>query len=345
MVNDRRKDPNRPDATDVFHAMPVRLIGERESREADAARLMNYCTPFFDDVLRGILPEDLILLTAPSGIGKTDLSLNIAIANAQKEHRIGYFALEARERELEQRVKYSWISNEAWRRNFDRKHELNFTDWLVHRCEDIVGELDEAADRWIEANLSTLFTFYRGVHFTQTNLTEQIAKHAKRFSLIVVDHLHYIDFEGDERSETQAVGDTMKALRDAQLAAGVPVILVAHLRKRDPRLKQLVPDLEDIHGTKHITNICTQAITIAPATTIEAPKWWLAPTFMAVLKDRRAGRPPFVAMTMFDKRTRRYEDSYALGRLIKGGTDWEQIKPAETPGWATCHRQMEMQLG
>jgi hypothetical protein len=91
--------------------------------------------------------------------------------------------------------------------------------------------------------------------------------------------------------------------------------------------------------------VCTQAITIMKASNVEAPKWWLAPTYIAALKDRRQGPSPFVALTMFDKRTRRYEDTYALGRLIKGGTDWEQLRPAESkPGWASGHKQMELNL-
>jgi hypothetical protein len=63
-----------------------------------------------------------------------------------------------------------------------------------------------------------------------------------------------------------------------------------------------------------------------------------------VLKDRRAGAPPLVALTMFDRRTRRYEDDYTLGRLTKGETEWEQLKPAERPGWAHSFKQLEMDV-
>jgi hypothetical protein len=167
--------------------------------------------------------------------------------------------------------------------------------------------------------------------------------------------LHYVDADEDKRNDTDELGETMKTIRDMVLITGTPVILVAHLRKKNEISKRLVPTLDDFHGSSNITKIATQVITINPATgapcrsegdlkTIESPKWYLAPTFISVLKDRRAGAPPFVAVQMFDKRTRRYADEYSLGWLKKGGTEWEPIKPSDRPGWATGHKQMELDV-
>lgn len=337
-------DKNRPDATDTFHTMPVRLIGERTERAEFSGKALNYHHPFLDDCLRAILPHDLVLLVAPSGLGKTELALAIAMENAKKEYRVGYFALEAEPRELERRTKFAWLSAEVYRRNHARKHELNYVDWLLHRCEDLIGpELDEQADRAMHALFGSLWTYYRGEKFTQQTIREQIEKWHHQFDLIVVDHLHYVDAD-DDANENRAMQETVKTIRDVSLRIGKPVLVVAHLRKREQRLKQLMPHLEDVLGSKHITNICTQVITLERATGIEASKWWLSPTFMSVLKDRRAGAPPFVALTHFDRRTRRYEANYTLGRVIKSGTEWDPLKPGDAPSWATCHRQLELEL-
>lgn len=274
----------------------------------------------------------------------TDMALSIATANALKEIRVGYFALEAEPRELERRAKFAWISAEAWRRNIDRRGELNYTDWLLHRCEDIVGSLDEEADRYFANSMNTLWTFYRGQRFGAAHLREQVLAQHKLLDMLVIDHLHYVDID-ESQEEHRAMGDLIKVIRDVALDIGKPIIAVAHLRKRDARTRQLVPTFEDIQGSSNITKVCTQIITLAPASgVVDAPKWWLAPTFMAVLKDRRAGAQPFVALTMFDRRTRRYADDYTLGRMVKGGTDWEQIKPADRPGWASSFRQLELDV-
>lgn len=338
-------DPKKFDLNS-FRPMPARIHAERDRRISQAARALSYHNSYLDDLLRAILPHDLILLGAPTGLGKTDLALAIAMNNAMNERRVAYFALEAEELELEMRTKFAWLSTQAWRRNIPRKGDLNYTDWYLGRCEDIVGpELDAEANQHFLAKLGGLRTFYRDLHFDKTNLRHAIEAIHSHVDLIVIDHLHYVDAE-DGTDENRAASDTVKTIRDIALVIGKPILLVAHLRKKDPRAKQLVPTIDDFHGTSNITKICTQAITIAPAGMLDLPevKWYQAPTFVSVLKDRRAGAPPFVALTYFDKRTRRYDDHYTLGRMTKGGTEWEQIKAGDRPGWAIGHKQMEMEV-
>lgn len=328
----------------AFSTMPSRIVGERERRAVLAAHELAYNNRYLDDRVRAILPHDLVLLGAPTGMGKTDLALAIAMASAMAGRPVAYFALEAEPDELERRTKYAWLSSEAFRRKIPGAHELNYTDWLLGRCEHVIGEIDREADEWFLQKLGTLWTYYRGAHFDAAALCKEFVEIHRLVDLVVIDHLHYVDTD-DDANEATALHETMKAIRDVSLRVGKPVLLVAHLRKRDPRLRQLVPSVDDFHGSSNITKIATQVITIAPATTIESPKWYLAPTFMSVLKDRRSGGDGLVAMTYFDRRTRNYSDEYTLGRLTKGGTEWEQLKPADRPGWARGHRQLELELG
>lgn len=332
-----------PENDEAFSTMPSRVRGELARRQYRAARAINYHNTFIDDVLRAILPHDLILIGAESGLGKTDLALSIAVANAMKERHVAYFALEAEPDELEVRMKYSWLSREAHRRRLPERDELNFTDWILCRCEHIVGALNDECDHWFLNHLGGLWTFYRGNKFDQDDLRRRILEIHKSVDLIIIDHLHYVDMD-DSDSETRAIGETMKAIRDVSLRVGKPAILVAHLRKRDERLKKIVPGKDDFHGSSNIVKICTQAITMAPAHKVKPPKWWLAPTYIRIVKDRRAGAPPYVALQMFDRRTRIYEEDYQLGRLIKGDTDWEPVPPGDQPSWARCARQLELEF-
>lgn len=331
------------DHTDFF-TMPTRVAGERKLREAAAARSLSYEIGFLDDCIRAILPHDLVLLGAPTGMGKTDLALAIAMSNAQVEGRqVAYFALEAEPLELERRTKFSWLSRKAYELNLPGKGSLNFTDWLLGKCNEVIDDhLDRQADNWMLSKLGGLRTFYRGQHFDANDLKNAIEVVHKTVDLIVIDHLHYVDAAEDE-DESRALGETVKTIRDITLRIGKPILLVAHLRKRDPRARQIVPTIDDFHGSSNITKICTQVITIERAN-IEATKWWLSPTFMSVIKDRRAGATGLVALTQFDRRTRTYDEGYTLGRLIKGGTEWEQLNAGDRPGWANGHRQQELPL-
>lgn len=322
--------------TTDFSSMPSRLHGELDERTSMAARAIAYHVAFLDDYLRGILPHDLILIGAPTGIGKTDLALSIAASNARRGKHVHYLALEAEPAELERRTKYAMLARLAHARNVYAAG-MNYSDWLLGRCEEICAPLNDEVDREIKQTLSTLFTFYRGAKFDAQDMAERIVKIHRQTDLIVIDHLHYVD-SGDDENENRALGDTVKTIRDISLRIGKPIIVVAHLRKRDMRLKQLIASLDDFHGSSNITKICTQAITIERAHDVEAPKWYYAPTYMAVLKDRRAGAPGLVACVNFDRRLKSYANAYTLGRVT--GSKWEPLKAMAAPSWARHHVAM-----
>lgn len=315
---------------DGFESMPSRLVGEVGDRLERASRKMRYFVAFLDDYLRGILPNDLVLLGAPSGMGKTDLALNIAASNADAGRYVHYFGLEAEPRELERRTKYSLLVRMLYEAKHPQRERMNYADWLLGELEDVCGDFNRAADQRVLERLGRLQTYYRGARFTAADLQKSILAVYKHTALIVVDHLHYID--SDEDDEHRALGETVKTIRDVSLRIGVPILLVAHLRKRDTRSQQLVATLDDFHGSSNITKIATQVIAIERAKGIDSDRWWKSPTFMSVVKDRRLGRCDLVALVDFDTRVKGYAGKYALGRLR--GAEWEQIPIGDRPTWA-----------
>lgn len=323
-----------------FDTFPNRIWGEREDRIKLAARSLKYHNGFLDDILRGMLPHDLVLLGAPTGMGKTDLAIAIAASNAMTGRRVAYFALEAEPRELERRTKYRLMSGMLHAERNPRASDFNYADWIRGECEEFCGHINDDADNEIIEKLSTLHTYYRGEKFDQHTLREEVSKASIWADLIIIDHLHYIDTDSSE-SETRGLSEIVKTVRDLSLRIGRPVLLVAHLRKRDSREKQIVASLDDFHGSSNITKICTQAIAIERARCVEQTKWYLSPTFMTVLKDRRAGATGLIALTNFDLRSRSYRDAYTLGRSQKGGAEWEAIRPHDRPNWAKHHKDIE----
>lgn len=315
---------------DEFAPMPARLVDERLERIEQGQRKLSYYVGFLDDCLRGMLEHDLVLLGAPTGVGKTELALSIAASNAMNHRRVHYFGLEAEPRELERRTKYALISRELFRTKHLDRERMNYVDWRMGKLEDLCTQFNSWADDRVLEMLGGMQTYYRGAKFTAADLKAGIEAIHTRTNLIVVDHLHYVD--NDDENEARALGDTVKTIRDVSLRIGVPILLVAHLRKRDPRAKQLIASLDDFHGSSNVTKIATQVIAIEPAHCVESDKWYLAPTFMSVLKCRRAGRCPLTAVCMFDKRTNGYAHGYRLGRI--GAGEWEEIPLQDIPRWA-----------
>lgn len=343
-IAQKLRDPRGAKHPRGFVSMADRVVGERADRLTAAAAGLRYHNAYLDDRLRMILPHDLVVITARTGKGKTDLATAIAMANAVDAGReVGYFALEAEPRELERRRKYAWLVVEAYRRQLPGCQELDFVDWMVGRCEHIVGGLEDEAQAWFASRARTIRTFYKGerrfdVHAMVSNIMEL----ARRVDLICLDHIHYVDGSGED--ENRSLTEIVTALRNTALAQGKPVLAVAHIRKRVGPERTLLPDSEELHGSSNLSKIITQVIAIGPAPFIEPPAPHLRPTLMAVTKCRRSGEDNLAAVCWFDAHKKRYRRDYTLGRLIKGGTEWEPLRPGDVPRWAREHKQLEMAI-
>ena len=323
-----------------FDTFPNRIWGELDDRIKLASRSLKFHNTFLDELLRGMLPHDLVLLGAPTGMGKTDLSLAIAASNAMEGKRVAYFALEAEPRELERRTKYRLLNALLYTEKNPNAGDFNYADWIRGECESYCGHLNEEVDNKIIDQLATLHTYYRGEKFDQHTLHDEVSKASVWADLIVIDHLHYIDTDSED-SETRGLADIVKTVRDLSLRIGRPVLLVAHLRKRSGIDKRIIASVDDFHGSSNITKICTQAIAIERAHSVTPAKWFMSPTFMTVLKDRRMGTTGLVALTHFDLRSRNYRNEYTLGRLTKGCTEWEPIPTLDKPRWAKHHQDIQ----
>src|SRR5690606_36783680 len=92
-----------------------------------------------------------------------------------------------------------------------------------------------------------LFTFYKSGDFTVSELQHRVEEIYHESDLIIIDHVHYFDWAED--NDNRALKEIIKAIRDIALQKAVPVILVAHLRKRDRNNKDLVPGMEEFQGS------------------------------------------------------------------------------------------------
>jgi len=330
-VSEAPKDPFAFSFGVDFESSASRVKGEATGREGLAGKLLGFYVTFLDDLLRGILPNDLILLGAETGAGKTEIALAIARANAIHGRRVCYFALEAEPLELERRTKYAVLAEMAARDNVPGVDALSYVDWYLGRCEGIVGKYNERADTLFKVQMSGLRTYYRGSKFDHDDIRRLFLAIQDSTDLIILDHIHYVDIE--DENENRGFKKTIKMIRDVALGMGKPVILIAHLRKRDMRAKQIVPDSEMFHGSSDIIKICTRIVMLAPARTMPSSPS-IAYTYIHVPKDRMSGATGLVALCRFDRRFKKYLPSYTLGRPSFAGDAFEPLPPNETPRWA-----------
>lgn len=308
---------------------------EKEKRIANSKTHSQIGVSYFDHALGGIYANDVLLIGAKSGVGKTELATLIALENAKAGQRVIYFALEAEEQEIIRRIQFKYISKYFFDniKNFDSKIKLRYQDWYYNKLHGKIREAEKYAVNEITKLEGKLKTIYR----TSSNYTaDDFRKHFFALQddadMFIVDHVHY--FDSDEPNENKALKETMKRIRDCALLGNKPIALVAHMRKSDSKQKLLIPELDDFHGSSDLAKIATKAIAIAPAFDIK-PIGTQYPTYMKVLKNRvGSDSERYTALGYFDISSNTYDKEYSVG-MIKGSTFEELERP---PMWADKKR-------
>lgn len=307
-----------------------RVKTERASRLNRRERILSFGVPFLDESLGGIFPNDLILIGAKTGFGKSQLAVLVALANARQGRRVVYFALEAEDCEIEQRIKFQMIA-ERFYADPARPHiYLNYLDWYCGRLDEYLKKYEDAIDSAPDI-YPTLKVYYRSGGFSASEFERVFFAVKDEVDLVITDHLHYFDFDDD--NENRAIKEIMKKMRDCALITGVPNILIAHVRKSDRRAKQLLPDIDDFHGSSDIGKIVTKALTISP--NYEGKSKTQRQTYVSILKCRVDGsRAHHVAALAFNLNKHAYEREYYLGKLSSDGTEFIPYDFASMPEWA-----------
>ena len=312
-----------------FKSFPDRLLESDARREKLKRTLLTYGIEYLDKALLGITYHDLVLVGAPTGSGKTNFIANLALANVRKGKRVHLMALEAHEGEVEDRLFYSAIAQEFYRDPERPKNiHLRYVDW----CQ---GNLDHLLDKYKKSVLMELGrlekfkTFYRGDSFDVEALKQNAFAIAHETDLIIVDHVHYFDYRDD--NENRALKEIVKSVREINQIIEKPIILVAHLRKKPNKNSPLVADNDEFMGSSDLTKIATTIISLGRGEMLSKGR---SETFLRISKSRVAGEVIFyVAKLLFNLKTNTYDKAFKLGKLVKMGTQFEEIKPEDAPGW------------
>ncbi len=328
--------PIRPPTRGGFKSTAERIVAERERRLELGKNVLTLGVKFLDDALGGIFPNDLIILGAKTGRGKTALATSIALKNAYRGKRVHYFALEAEEDEIERRMKFSLLGHivrDHCRKTLDYTslNALNYLDWYTGKCDSFTRNFEAVVDGQIASRYSTLKTFYRSSDFYAEHFESLVKQIHGDTDLIVLDHLHYVD--SDDANENSGYKRIVKKIRDTALEAGKPVLVIAHLRKSSTRSAEPVPGIEDFHGTSDVPKIATKAIIIAPAPMPEGGDPNFCSTYLAPVKCRADGsRTRYVGKCMFDVRLNQYADEFELGQVE--GVEYQPVEEQYKPRWA-----------
>lgn len=301
--------------------------------ESAQKNLTQFGNPFLDDALTGIMQNDLCLIGARSGIGKTQLAMSIAAYNASAcKKNVVFIALEAEKNEIEMRLRYSIEASLFFKdQNRDRTVIISYRKWRLGFLVDAFKKYkSEAVSIFIE-RYATLHTVYRDQYYGVKEF-ERSLDEAKEFGdLFLVDHLHFMDLMG-QTNEHQEVSSIMRKIRELNLFYSKPFIVIAHLRKH---IEGILPGLEDFMGSSDIGKIATVCIMLAKDPQGYDAKNQMQKTIISIPKARTGGLGNLVGMLDYSIQHQGYVPRYTLARTVKGNEKVEALKDIEIPEWAT----------
>ncbi len=318
-----------------FRTVGERARSEHAERMRDAGKDISFAVRLLDRALGAIMPRDDVLIGADSGVGKTDLATLIGMTAAMSKKRVHYYALEPEPLEIERRIKFKFLSRLV---HAATGRWLHFQEWWQGRENAIAEPFEDKAAAMVAEHFPRLHTFYRHLRegqFTPEDFDRIARAITEETDLHILDHVHYFD-DGDNANRSQKA--LAQNIRSMAVGTGRPVVQMAHLRKNTSggrKGARLMPEMADFEGSSHLFKAVKRAIILAPAFDQKSndPLKW--PTYFAIVKNTYdSSRTRFVGLVDFNQRTNSYDEEYRLGRLVNGGTKWEEIPPAQYPYWA-----------
>ncbi len=310
-----------------------RSFEEAAQRRNGREGLLHFGIKFLDDAMIGIMKNDLILIGAGSGGGKTQTCVNIALANVEAGRRVHYIALEAEYQEIERRIKYQLFAKHFFADPERPKGiYINFQNWMIgDYIESCTYAEAMAAQEFLE-RFPNLFTFYKSDQdFTVESMISTITYASSETDLIILDHVHYMDFDSD--NENRAIKHIAKTARTLALEMGKPIILVGHLRKGNTQTRSFAPGLEEFHGSSDLYKIATKVVTIGPGGATNDGK---IQTYFRIVKNRFEGSVTrYIGRVYYNTKLGRYEKEYELGDAYQSAEkSFSGLAPDHYPPWS-----------
>lgn len=170
-------------------------------------QIQGLSTGFFDvdEMTKGFVPGELMVLSGHTSHGKTQLATNIAYRVAATDKPVLFVTMEMTKVEMTQR-------------------------------------LLSIADDKITETLPIYFQSRTDLAYTDIGRLVERAKE-KGVELVVIDHLHY--FSRSIENSTAEISKIVKEFKQAAIENNMPIILISHVRKMDTKKRPSLQDIRD----------------------------------------------------------------------------------------------------
>lgn len=309
---------------------------ERTDRYLLAAKVTPFGVSYLDDALISLLPNELLVVGAKTGRGKTELATAMAYNMAARGKNVVFFALEADRLEIHRRIRYRKLT-QLYYKHYGKDHAFKmprYREWILQGYSSEWHAFEKELDNQIAIDSMTLRLLYKDKRYRVNEFLKEFEALEKETDIFFIDHLHYFDVTGT--TETEGLKEIIHTIRDAAIHHGKPVILLSHLRKAQALINKTLPDLDDFHGHSDIVKVATTVLIISPVPRDKIQNdMGIFPTYFHIAKCRTAAEvTPYVAAIGFDAAENKYNENYYLQQALFT----EDPKPIERmmdiPDWA-----------
>jgi len=202
---------------------------EREKREKiDPSKMCRFGIAPLDDAFVGILPNDLVAIGADSGMGKSQLALDMAVFNALNNKIVALYFIEGGALEATARIKWKLMSDLYFRNYKGFRMEMNYRKWRMNISDDkqFLQKLEKEAVEECALKLARNLNIYHfEKDFTVDNLLYSLGYFAPKISklinpdqpnldldIIIIDHLQYFTLY-NPKDELKEMTDILKQVK------------------------------------------------------------------------------------------------------------------------------------
>lgn len=158
-----------------------------------------------DKMTQGFVPGEVMIVSGQTSHGKTQLSNNIMLNVMRTGKRVMFITMEMTKQEIGERFNLLTDNEEIP----PGQILLNMQADLAY--QDVTRLIERAKERGCD--------------------------------LVVIDHLHY--FSRSVENATAEIGKIMKEFKGAAVAFEIPIVLICHVRKMEPKMHPTINDLRD----------------------------------------------------------------------------------------------------
>lgn len=207
-----------------------------------------------DRKLNGGFIDELYIMAAPTGTGKSAIALNMAENIAAAGVNVIYYALEMSQNEFIARG----ASSLSFQQN-DRKPQgaITYSDILCGKEDPAAGQWNNLpynvyksfVDNYMKRNQSLYIVRGDMEKTTATNICESVRAfkemHKDEKIMLFVDYLQILSFEDGERDATELVKNAAHKFKVLSMDLKIPVFVISSIPKEENHKKMTVSSFKD----------------------------------------------------------------------------------------------------